>query len=162
MEILTFEAEEKSLKKPSKTVKKIDGSIKSLGLEMLEVMREAKGAGMSAPQLGIPKRVIVVEKNVEQGPYILINPKIIKREGEEISTEGCLSFPEMIADIKRAYRITVRGIDENGKKIKITAEGLLSRVFQHEIDHLDGILIIDRAEEGTFRKKEEEEKTEEI
>jgi peptide deformylase len=156
MKILNFEEAEKILRKPSKTVKKIDENIKSLGLKMLEIMREAKGIGLAAPQLGILKRVIVVEKIEEKGPYILINPRITKREGEEISTEGCLCFPEMIADIKRAFRVKVKGIDENGKKVEIEAEGLLARVFQHEIDHLNGILIIDRAEPQTFRKREEE------
>lgn len=156
MEILTFPENEKLLRRPAKSIKKVDKNIKSLAFKMLELMREKKGIGLAASQIGIPKRIIVVEKIGDEGPYILINPKIVKREGEEISTEGCLSFPDMIGDIKRAYRVKIKGIDEENRKLEIEAEGLLARVFQHEIDHLNGILIIDRAEKGTFRKREEE------
>jgi len=102
------------------------------------------GVGIAAPQIGISKRVVVVD--LEDDLYELINPEITEREGLELDTEGCLSVPGLIGDVIRAKEVTVKALNREGKEIVVKAEGLLARAFQHEIDHLDGILYIDKAE----------------
>ncbi|PIP24820.1 MAG: peptide deformylase [Candidatus Nealsonbacteria bacterium CG23_combo_of_CG06-09_8_20_14_all_36_12] len=126
-----------------KEVKEIPEEIKRLGFEMIETMTENEGIGLSAPQVGELKRIIAVQ--TERGPEIFINPKILKKSKEtEIIEEGCLSFPGLWLKIKRAKMVEIEAINEKGEKNKIQAEGLPARIFQHEIDHLDGILFIDR------------------
>jgi len=114
--------------------------------DMLETMHEAPGIGLAAPQVGIGKRIIVVHVGDEDGPYAVINPVLSDFEGEAIATEGCLSIPGIIGDVQRAERCTVSGLDRKGHKFHLAAEGLVARCFQHEVDHLDGILITDKAE----------------
>jgi peptide deformylase len=114
--------------------------------DMLETMHEAPGIGLAAPQIGIGKRIIVVHVGEEGGPYAVINPVLADFEGEAVATEGCLSIPGIIGDVKRAERCTVTGVDRRGRKFRLEAEGLLARCFQHEVDHLDGVLITDKAE----------------
>jgi len=139
------------LRKKCQEVKEVTPEIRKLGEDMIETMtrNEPEGIGLAAPQVGVSKRVIVVQ--TEKEPVILVNPKITKRSKEtEIMEEGCLSFPGLWLKIKRAKSAEVEALDKNGKEIKIKAEGLSARVLQHEIDHLDGILFIDRV--GFFQR----------
>lgn len=132
------------LRKKSKEIKMIDEKIIQLAQDMIETMRSAKGLGLAAPQVGILKRIIVLEG--EDNPTIAINPKIIHSEGEITDIEGCLSIPSYSGYVKRAEKIVVEYIDENNNNIKREVSGYLARAFMHEIDHLDGILYIDKAE----------------
>lgn len=141
------------LRKKAKEIKEITPEVKELGLDMLETMKEKEGIGLAAPQVGISQRIIAVqlisERTVEEktgkAPQILINPKIIKKSREtEIDKEGCLSFPGLWLQIKRAKKVEVRALNKDGKEVGIAAEGLPARILQHEIDHLDNILFVDR------------------
>jgi peptide deformylase len=121
--------------------------------DMVETMREAPGVGLAAPQIGVSQRVIVVEfgdeeeEEVPRKLYMLVNPEISRLSPEVLlGTEGCLSIPGFLGDVDRSVEITVRGLNRSGKPVKIKAKGWLARIFQHEIDHLDGILFTDRAE----------------
>lgn len=153
MEILKYPSPQ--LKKQAKAVKKITDEIRKIFDEMEKVMLSSSGIGIAATQVDIPKRLIIASDG--ENIYKLINPVIVAHKGEVICDEGCLSFPGMIATIKRYKWIKCKAQNENGKKITIEADDLLARVIQHEIDHLNGILIIDRAEEGTFREIPKEE-----
>jgi peptide deformylase len=113
--------------------------------DMFETMYDAPGIGLAAPQVGIAKRIIVVHVGEDDGPYAIVNPVLTDFEGEGVATEGCLSIPGKIGDVTRAEKCTVTGLDRTGKKFRLEAEGLLARCFQHEVDHLDGVLIIDKA-----------------
>ena len=133
----------KVLKKRAREIKKIDGEIKELGINMIKTMKANSGVGLAANQVGILKRIIVVQ--MENGPEIFINPKIVRMSaGKTTDAEGCLSVPEMFLDIKRASGIQVSALNSEGQKINIKTKGLVARIFQHEIDHLNGVLIIDR------------------
>ncbi len=136
------------LKKQSSQVKKIDDAILRLLDDMAQTMYDAPGVGLAAPQVGENIRVIVVDiEHSEQGDtnlIELINPEITQSEGKASGEEACLSIPGFTAEVKRKSNITVEGLNRDGKKIRIEATELLSRVFQHEIDHLDGILFVDR------------------
>ncbi len=114
--------------------------------DMIETMHAAPGIGLAAPQVGIGKRIIVVHVGDEGGPYAVVNPVIDDREGEVVAPEGCLSIPGIVGDVKRAERCTIAGLDRHGKKFRLEAQGLVARCFQHEVDHLDGVLITDKAE----------------
>ena len=131
------------LKEKAKPVKSINANIIKLLDNMADTLYEAKGAGLAAPQIGISKRVIIVD--IGEGLYELVNPQIISTAGQETDVEGCLSIPGLIGDVTRAATIKVRYLDRHGKEKNLTAEGLLARDMQHEIDHLEGILYIDRA-----------------
>ena len=113
--------------------------------DMFATMRDAPGIGLAAPQVGIGKRIIVVHVSEEDPPYAVINPVLSEYEGEVEAVEGCLSIPGKVGDVKRAESCTVSGLDRDGKKFSLRAEGLLARCFQHEVDHLDGVLITDKA-----------------
>lgn len=142
------------LRQKAKAVPQVDARIRRLLDDMVETMYSARGIGLAAPQVGISQRVIVVD--IGDGPIRMVNPKIVRvGEEEEEATEGCLSIPGIIGEVWRAYDISVRGFDENGKPVKLDAEGLLARVFQHEIDHLDGKLFIDIATDVREATKEE-------
>jgi peptide deformylase len=117
--------------------------------KMRETMYNDHGVGLAAPQVGIGLRIIVVD--TDDNFLALINPEIVSRDGSQTGPEGCLSLPDLHADVTRADVITVRGLTPQGKKITLTADGFLARALQHEIDHLDGILFIDRAEQNSFR-----------
>jgi peptide deformylase len=131
------------LRERAKEVSKINSNIAKLLNNMSDTMYAYKGVGLAAPQVGVSKRVIVVD--VGEGLIELINPEIVESFGEISDVEGCLSVPSIIGEVKRACNVKVRGLDRNGKKIEIEAEGYLSRALQHEIDHLDGILFVDLA-----------------
>jgi peptide deformylase len=146
LEILTYP--DPRLKKKSSQVKKIDDTVLRLLDDMAQTMYDAPGVGLAAPQVGYNLRVIVVDvEHNEEGDrnlIELINPEIIVSEGKMSSEEACLSIPGFTAEVKRKSNITVEGLNRYGKKVRIEAAELLARVFQHEIDHLDGILFVDR------------------
>jgi peptide deformylase len=114
--------------------------------DMIDTMHDAPGIGLAAPQVGIGKRIIVVHVGEDKGPYAVVNPVLSDYEGEAVATEGCLSIPGIVGDVTRAERCVVTGLDRKGKKFRLEADGLLARCFQHEVDHLDGVLITDKAE----------------
>ncbi len=138
------------LRKKSKAVKRITPEIIRLINDMIEVMQAAPGIGLAAPQIGKSVRVIVTD--IGEGPRAFINPKIIEKSGSQIFTEGCLSLPGIEAPVERASYVIVTGLARSGKSLKIEAEGLLATVFQHEIDHLDGHVFIDRVKDPSLIK----------
>lgn len=145
-------ANDPTLRKKSKKVKDFGGGLQALIGDMVETMRAANGIGLAAPQVGVLERVIVVqlpedEENPQGGKlFALCNPQIVRADGEEEGEEGCLCVPGYVGEVKRATSVTVKAQDRRGKKVRIKAEGFLARAFQHEIDHLNGILFIDRVE----------------
>jgi peptide deformylase len=131
------------VRQKAKKVGKVDAQIRSLIADLVETMRAAPGVGLAAPQVGVPLRVAVVE--VEKVLYTLVNPEILEYSKEtQIGPEGCLSIPGYWADLTRPLRVRVRALDRGGKRFTLNAEGFLARALQHEIDHLDGVLYIDR------------------
>ena len=145
------------LRKRSREVEEVDDRIKELLDDMIDTMHEYNGVGLAGPQVGILKRVIVIDLYDGNLPLKLVNPKIIKQKGEQEVDEGCLSFPNEYAKMIRPAEVTVEALDENGKKVKIKAEGLLAQALSHEIDHLDGILFVDKMIPGTLQYVEPEE-----
>ena len=133
-------------------VQEITPQLKKLLDDMVETMYDAEGVGLAAPQIGISKRMIVIDVQDDNGLLKLINPVIIKSEGKESAVEGCLSFPGVAGEVERDLKVTIRALNEKGNPVELCASGLLARAFQHEIDHLDGILFVDR----TSRFVEEE------
>ena len=131
------------LREKALPVKEITPEILNLIKDMAETMYADSGVGLAAPQVGVSKRIIVIDGE-EDGLIVLINPMIVKSEGEVVEEEGCLSLPGIYSQVKRSSKVTVKALDENGDPIEITKEGLTARALQHEIDHLDGILFIDR------------------
>jgi len=142
---------DKVLKEKAEPVVKIDRKIIRLLEDMAETMYHADGAGLAAPQVGIPLRMFVADAG--DGLREIINPVIVEQTGLEIGSEGCLSIPGVYGDVERAAFVTVEGLDRKGKKITVSATGLLARALQHEIDHLDGILFIERAKTLYMDKK---------
>ena len=124
-------------------VKGITSEILNFIKDMAETMYADSGVGLAAPQVGVSKRIMVIDEE-EDGLIVLINPMIVKSEGEVVAEEGCLSIPGVYSQVRRSSKVTVKALNENGDPIEITKEGLTSRALQHEIDHLDGILFIDR------------------
>jgi len=138
---------EKILKEKAAPVMEFDSELQMLIDDMIETMYAAPGVGLAANQVGVSKQVIVIDvsSKEEQSPLIvLINPKIVHVEGEIAIEEGCLSIPGYITLIKRAEKVKVTGLDRQGKTVEIEGTGFLSRALQHEIDHLNGILLVDR------------------
>jgi peptide deformylase len=131
------------LKRKAKKVSRIDGSIQRLIDNMIETVKWAKGVGLAAPQIGVSLRVIVVQMPGNE-PIVLINPEIVKRSGKQEVTEACLSVPGYYGEIVRSAGVTVKGKDRNGKVIRIKARGLMAEALEHEIDHLNGTLYVDR------------------
>ncbi|MGI6449904.1 MAG: peptide deformylase [Desulfitobacteriia bacterium] len=132
------------LKEKAQEVSKITPNIHKLLDNMAETMYEAKGVGLAAPQIGIPKRVVVIDTG--EGLFELVNPVILEKTGEEVDQEGCLSIPNLVGDVRRAKRVVAQALNRQGEMIEYEVEGLLARAFQHEIDHLNGILFVDVAE----------------
>jgi peptide deformylase len=133
------------LRMPAKKIEKITPNVGKLLDNLRDTLEaSATGVGLAAPQIGISKRAIVV--SYEEEYYELINPEIVSKEGEDTDTEGCLSVPGVLGEVTRAVKVQVVGLNRQGEEVKIKAEGFLARIFQHEIDHLEGILFIDRAE----------------
>lgn len=134
---------ESVLREKSLPVKEITPEILNLIRDMAEIMYATSGVGLAAPQIGVSKRIMVIDGE-EDGLIVLINPIIVKSEGEVIEEEGCLSIPEVYSKVKRSLKVTVKALNENGEPIELTKEGLIARALQHELDHLEGILFIDR------------------
>lgn len=149
------------LRQIAEPVKRITPEVRQLVSFMRQAMRDANGIGLAAPQVGRSLRVILyTDMSDESNPQVhaLINPVILKMAGEQIEPpEGCLSLPGLIGNVRRAQTIWVKGQDLHGKMVKFKAEGLTARIIQHEADHLDGILFIDRADPATLRWTTEEE-----
>ena len=147
--------EDDILRKVSREVETITPRILTLLDDMIETMHEANGCGLAAPQVGVLRRIVVIE--VEEGEIIeLINPSIIAFAGEQYEQEGCLSIPENWPYTKRPMHVTVRAMNRNGETFEVSGSGLLARAFCHEIDHLDGKLMIDRIAPADKIPSEEE------
>jgi peptide deformylase len=156
-------AENPILRRKAKKLHRFDPSIAKLADEMFETMHSAGGVGLAAPQIAQSIRIFVAE--YEDHKVAMVNPEIVKAEGEMLGTEGCLSIPGYVGEnIRRAEKIVVKGQDVRGKAMKVNAEGWFARVLQHEIDHLDGILFLDRLDRPEdlheVRDEEEEEQLE--
>lgn len=150
---------EETLRQPSKEVFKVSKKIQDLVHDLLETMYSANGVGLAAPQIGENLRIFVIDVSGEKEPLhplVFINPKIIKKSGEVITQEGCLSFPEVYADAKRAECVMVKALDIKGKSFVMEAKdgSLLARAIQHEFDHLEGILFIDRCTDIDYTEQE--------
>ena len=145
--------EDKLLRKICKSVPEITPNVKKLLDNMLETMYNSNGVGLAAPQVGILKRLVVVDIGEEgPGPLKLINPEILERSGVQDGPEGCLSCPGMWGDVKRSQYVKVKALNPEGEEIIIEGEDFLARALQHEIDHLDGILFIDTATNIEYQK----------
>jgi peptide deformylase len=143
------------LRKKATIVKEITDDILRLSNEMIDTMKARGGIGLAANQVGFPIRVIVVDRLKNGKPLVLINPEIVMAEGEEVSEEGCLSIPGYFEFLKRSKKVLAKGLDLDGNELNIDCEGILARAIQHEIDHLDGILFVDRlspVKRSLFRK----------
>lgn len=134
------------LRQPAEEVVEVDDDLRVLIQDMFATMYDAEGIGLAAPQVGVSRRVIVVDINEEESkPFALINPRLVETSRlRDKADEGCLSIPGLSAAIERPAQVRVEGIDEQGQPVRIEADGMLARCLQHEIDHLDGILFIDR------------------
>lgn len=130
------------LRQPTTEVGEIDDALRQLVEDMLETMYDAPGVGLAAPQIGVQRRFFVYD--VGEGPGVVINPQIVERSGEWEYYEGCLSVPELHWDIVRPHKVRLTGLDLDGNPLDIEAEDLLARCFQHEVDHLDGMLLLER------------------
>jgi len=130
------------LRKKSQPVEAVTDDVLRLIDDMAEIMYAQRGIGLAAVQIGIHQRVITVD--VGQGLLVLINPEVLERSGEAQMEEGCLCLPGVTVEVERSEKITVRGLNEKGEVVTLPAEGLLARALQHEIEHLDGILIVDK------------------
>jgi peptide deformylase len=133
------------LRQKAKRVTKIDDSIRKLIDDMIDTMRAVSGAGLAAPQIGVPLRIAVIELPGEE-VITLINPEVIKRQGERVVEEACLSVPGYQAEIKRAVTVKVKAQDRQGRQIRIKGNDLLAQVLEHETDHLNGKLYVDHVE----------------
>lgn len=159
------------LRRKAQPVKTIDAGIRLLLDDMVETMRTAPGVGLAGPQVNVPLRVIVIEygdepdeeSNGEPAPkqlFTLVNPEITRSSTEtETATEGCLSIPGLVGDVERAKSVTVKALNKRGQPVKIKVTGWLARIFLHEIDHLNGVLFIDRAENIQALREEDAEET---
>ncbi len=145
LEILKFP--HRVLRQKARRVEQIDETIHRLVEDMTETMYRAPGIGLAANQVGVPRRVIVVDVSAGEAPenrLVLVNPEILHREGRVTTEEGCLSVPDLREDVTRSGRVVVRALDLEGRRVELEADDLLAVALQHEIDHLDGILFIDR------------------
>jgi peptide deformylase len=153
-------APDRILRQKAKRVRNIDGSVNKLIGDMIETMHTASGVGLAAPQVGVSLRVIVIGIP-EQEDIALINPEVVRRKGERVVNEGCLSIPGYMGKLKRSESVTVKGRDRQGKEIRIKGEELLAQALEHEIDHLNGVLYIDRLESQDDLHKIEPKETKE-
>ena len=132
------------LKKQCQAVEKVTGKIKKLLDDMAETMQAADGVGLAAPQVGVELRIVVID--VGEGLIELINPVLLEKEGCQKGLEGCLSVPGVFGEVERYEKVVVEGLNRSGRKIRVTGSGLLARALQHEMDHLDGVLFVEKAE----------------
>lgn len=154
-----LELGDENLRKTCKPMPKFDLRLWLLLRDMADTMYKAEGVGLAAPQVGILRRVVVIDVGDEHGLIELVNPQIIATEGEQAGSEGCLSVPGRRGYVVRPNKVTVRAQDRKGKWFEITGEGLLARAFCHEIDHLDGIMYVDKMDHEIF--DDDQEKTQE-
>jgi peptide deformylase len=155
MEIITVDSPKAAvLRRRAQPVRVVTREVQTLIDRMFQTLREAHGLGLAAPQVGVSRRLFVAQ--VEDRQIALVDPEILEREGEEVATEACLSIPGLLGDVPRAARVTVRGRNRRNRFVTIGASGLLARVLQHEIDHLDGVLFTERVRDPkTLRRAEE-------
>lgn len=130
------------LRQKAEPVNRLTKRVQKLIKDMIDTMYEADGVGLAAPQIGVSQRIIVID--VGEGPITLVNSEIVETHGEEVDVEGCLSVPDKRGYVKRAEEVIVTGYNEKGSPVKYRASGLLARVVQHEVDHLDGVLFVDK------------------
>jgi peptide deformylase len=160
------------LRRKARAVTKFDKDLQTLIDDMVETMREAPGVGLAAPQIGLSERIIVIEyyerqededkEDVPKKVWAVLNPEIVKSSTETVvGVEGCLSIPGLVGEVERHAAIQVKGLNRHGKPMKIKAEGWLARIFQHEIDHVNGILFTDRATR-VWKPQEEVEPEQEV
>lgn len=140
------------LRQKAKRVTNIDGSLQKLIGDMWDTLHTANGVGLAAPQVGVSLRVAVIAIP-DEAPIVLINPEVVRRQGERLVDEGCLSIPGYVGQIKRAESVTVKAHDQDGKEIRIKADELLAQALEHEIDHLNGVLYIDHLDSPTDLRK---------
>ena len=138
------------LKKKSREVETIDEKIRELVDDMIETMHKYDGLGLAAVQVGVLKRIVVIDLYDDQGVIVLINPVIKKEKGSQVVDEGCLSFPNKFAKVERPEQIVVEALNIDGDKIKVTGKGLLAQALAHEIDHLNGEVFMDKILPGTL------------
>jgi peptide deformylase len=142
------------LRQKAKRVNVIDASIPKLARNMIETMRAASGVGLAGPQVGVPLRIIVIGIP-DKEPFCLVNPQIVRKSGERVIEEGCLSIPGFVGEVKRAVSVTCKGLDPKGKEVRIKGTELLAQALEHEINHLNGVLYTDQlTSPETFRKVE--------
>lgn len=155
LNILTYP--DPRLREKARPVEAVDAALGQLADDMLQTMYAAKGIGLAATQVGVAKRLVVIDLSAEHDqPQVLINPRIIARDGVQVCEEGCLSVPDVFEDVERAQRVTLTCLDLNGEEQHVEADGLLAVCVQHEIDHLDGKLFVDylsRLKQDRLRKK---------
>ena len=137
---------ESMLRTKAKRVRTFDVGLGRLIEDMVETMRDAQGVGLAGNQVGVLRRVVVIELPEDEEPRVLINPEVVRRYGEREVEEGCLSIPGYRGILKRSERVRIRALDRRGKLVRINAEGLLAQALEHETDHLNGVLYIDRLE----------------
>jgi len=145
LEIVTYP--DLILRKKAAPVRQLNSSVQELIDSMIVTMHAASGIGLAAPQVGVSARIMVVDTSCGEDPdaiIALINPEILSKEGEDIREEGCLSVPGIYEELTRYNRVEIKGINRSGQEVVLVGEGLLARAFQHELDHLDGILFFDR------------------
>ncbi|MCI9246000.1 MAG: peptide deformylase [Clostridia bacterium] len=144
------------LRKRAREVEAIDDKIRQILEDMVETMHQFNGVGLAGPQIGILKRLVVIDIYDDHGPIKLVNPRIIEQKGEQEVEEGCLSFPNQYAKLIRPAQVVVEAQNENGETIRIEAEGLLAQALSHELDHLEGVLFVDKMIPGTMEYAEPE------
>lgn len=154
MEIITVDSPKGNiLRRRAQPVRVVTRDVQALIDQMFQAMRDAHGLGLAAPQVGVSRRLFVAR--MEDRQIVLADPEIISQDGEEVATEACLSIPGLLGDVPRAQRVTVRGRNRRNRFVTIEATGLLARILQHEIDHLDGVLFTDRVRDPkTLRRAE--------
>jgi peptide deformylase len=140
------------LKQRAREVGDIDGDLVTLVHGMYQTMDLEEGVGLAAPQVGVRKRLFTYDLHEGDGPHVVINPEIVEMSGEQIDSEGCLSVPGFRFEIVRADFVTMRGLDLDGNEIILEGDDLLARMIQHEIDHLDGVLVLDRIDPDVRRE----------
>jgi peptide deformylase len=150
------------LKQRAREVEEFDGDLVTLVHGMYDTMDLEDGVGLAAPQVGVRKRLFTFDLHEGEGPGVVVNPVIVASEGEVLSDEGCLSVPGYRFEIVRAERVTMRGLDLDGNEIVLEGDELLARMIQHEIDHLDGVLVLDRVEPDVRREALRDMRTREL
>ena len=140
------------LKQKAAEITNVDGSLARLAEDMIVTMREAPGIGLAAPQVGVQRRLFVYELQDETGPHVIVNPTISESRGEWVYEEGCLSVPGLAWEIVRPKEVHLTGFDLDGNEVSIEADELAARLFQHELDHLDGVLLLERLDKDTRKQ----------